>query len=440
MKAGMNVVRLNFSHNTHEYHAAMIKRVREVAAKLGLNIAIMQDLQGPKIRVGDLKAPVKVTAGQKITIGEDFSMDFDISSSVKPGERVLIEDGTIELKVVKVVGKKIHCQVVTTGLIQTHKGINLPDSKVTFAILTKKDIEDLQFGLKQNVDFVALSFVRNRKDIARIKDLIKQYNPKGFEAPQVIAKIERPEAIEHFEDILAETDAVMVARGDLGVEVPDAEVPILQKTIIQYCQAAGKPVIVATQMLDSMIRSPRPTRAEVSDVANAVIDQTDAVMLSGESAFGQYPLEAVHEMARIIDVTENSAFVPEGIGYDDGSILPDIISGAQTAANAAIESEAAALITITENGLMARALAQQRPQMPIYALTDKPKLSAQLELSKGVSSFIIPDADKDPNAIFQNFIKTAQKQKLLKKGQVVILVAGDPHDKACTIIDAVTVK
>jgi pyruvate kinase len=440
MKAGMNVVRLNFSHNTHEYHAAMIKRVREVSDKLGLRIAIMQDLQGPKIRVGDLKAPVKVTAGQKITIGEDFNMDFDISSSVKPGERVLIEDGTIELKVVKVNGKKIQCQVVTTGLVQTHKGINLPDSKVTFAILTKKDIEDLQFGLKQNVDFVALSFVRNRKDIARIKDLIKQYNPKGFEAPQVIAKIERPEAVENFEDILVETDAVMVARGDLGVEVPAAEVPILQKTIIQYCQAAAKPVIVATQMLDSMIRNPRPTRAEVSDVANAVIDQADAVMLSGESAFGAYPLEAVNEMARIIQVTENSAFVSEGFGYDDGSISQELITGAQTAANAVAESEATALVTITANGLAARVLAQQRSQAPIYAVTDNLKIAAQLELLKGVSAFVVDSVKEDVESVLKEFFKIAQKQKILKKKQTVIVAAGEALDKRFTTIEAVIVK
>ena len=315
-KAGMDIARLNFSHGSYENHAKLIKEIRSVSKKLKKPIAILQDLQGPKIRIAELAKPLTIKKDQQIVIGQDLEMDLDISSSVKKGERILIEDGLMELKIVKVVpakigsksNGKIYCKVKNGGVVKSHKGVNLPDSTITFPIITAKDVEDLKFGLKQGVDSVALSFVRDAKDINKLKKLILKFLPKGKRAPKIIAKIERKEALVNFDKILKATDAVMVARGDLGVEIPDSKVPIIQKDIITKCNMNGKPVIVATQMLDSMIRNPRPTRAEVSDVANAVIDRADAVMLSGETASGKYPVEAVAEMNRIVKVTESSSY------------------------------------------------------------------------------------------------------------------------------------
>jgi pyruvate kinase len=241
-----------------------------------------------------------------VVIGKDFYLDFDITKSVKRGEKILIEDGLIELCIDKVESKKIFCTVVVGGLIQSHKGINLPMSRIKFSVLTEKDKQDLLFGLNLGLDFIAISFVRNRKDILDIKKIIKTNLPKNFIEPKVVAKIEKPEAVKNFNSILKVVDWVMVARGDLGVEVPDFKVPIIQKTIIAKCLKVNKPVIVATQMLDSMIRNPHPTRAEVSDVANAVLDGATCVMLSGESAFGKYPIESVSNMAEIIQYTEKS--------------------------------------------------------------------------------------------------------------------------------------
>jgi pyruvate kinase len=312
VKAGMNVARLNFSHGDHENHALLINNIRTVAKKLGKTVAIMQDLHGPKIRVLEMAQPLDVKVGQEVVIGKDFKLDLDVMKSIRPNQRILIEDGLIELEVKKVVRGKIHCTALSPGKIQSNKGVNLPRTKLHIPILTPRDIDDLKFGLAHDVDYVALSFVRTRKDVQNLKTLIAKFNPKNLVPPRIIAKIEKPEAVKNFDGILKEADAIMVARGDLGVEMPESQVPIIQKTIIQKSLRASKPVIVATQMLDSMIRNPRPTRAEVSDVANAVIDRTDCVMLSGETAFGKYPVKAVSEMARIIEVTEKSDFLPKG--------------------------------------------------------------------------------------------------------------------------------
>lgn len=308
IKNGLDMARLNFSHGSYENHQLLIKNIRATARKLHKRVTILQDLQGPKIRIAELSRPVIIKKNQIVVIGRDFSLDVDLSKSIKKGQRILVEDGLMELKVTGVKGQLISCKVVNGGRVESHKGVNLPDTKITFPILTDKDIADLQFGLKHGVDFVALSFVRDGKDITNLKKLIKKYLPSRKKTPLVIAKIERQEAIKNFNKILKQTDWVMVARGDLGVELPDYEVPVIQKDIIAKCRAAKKPVIVATQMLDSMIRNPRPTRAEVSDVANAVIDNADAVMLSGETATGKYPVEAVTEMRQIIEDTEASPY------------------------------------------------------------------------------------------------------------------------------------
>lgn len=434
VKHGMNVARLNFSHGTHENHALLIKNVREVSSNLGVPIGIMQDLQGPKIRVGELAEPISITAGQTIVLGTDVPLDYDISGSMKPAERILIEDGLLELHVESVKGKEIHCKVITTGTIRSHKGINLPDTTVTFPIMTEKDKEDLLFGLEQDVDFVALSFVRNKEDIIELRNMIAEHNPAGNELPQIIAKIERPEAVEQFDEILHEVDIVMVARGDLGVEMPDTMIPVIQKTIIRKCLEHAKPVIVATQMLDSMIRNPRPTRAEVSDVANAVIDHADCVMLSGESAFGKYPVETVTEMNEIIEATEESPYRGAEcmfIGHHD---LMQVAAVAGSTCQLVDSTNAKAIVTVTQSGVNPRFLSQQRPFAPIFVLTDRPKKLRQLTIVWGVTPIFVDDL-KDLDGAFDVFKRMALEKRWLSAGDAIVYAAGNPIDKKMNMVE-----
>lgn len=451
VKSGMNVARLNFSHGSYDNHLLLMENIRTVSVKLKTPIAIMQDLQGPKIRIGVLEKPVAVKKGQKIRLGGDtVPLDFDISISVKPKERVLIEDGLIELVVTKVTKGKpgkpgiIDCQVVAGGEIRSHKGVNLPDSVITFPIFTRKDLADLKFGLQNDVDYVALSFVRSKADILQIQKYIAKYLPRGKKAPQVIAKIERGEAVENFDEILELTDAVMVARGDLGVEVADSRVPLIQKTLIAKCNAAGKPVIVATQLLDSMIRNPRPTRAEVSDVANAVIDRADAVMLSGESAYGAYPVEAVEEMQRIIEATEASPYDDSPSHAFEGSSMDDykasLIAGAVERLSMGVEAQA--IIGTTESGYTARFISRERPDAPIIILTDRPKVYRQMCLVWGVTPLYVDSltAFKTVEALLNYFVAAVKRLKLIEKGEKVVLVAGNPLGERMNLVQAVTVK
>lgn len=448
---GMNVARLNFSHGSYDNHSQLMKNIRGVSAKLKTPIAIMQDLQGPKIRIGELEKPVAVKKGQKINLGGNtVPLDFDISVSVKPKERILIEDGLIELVAVKVTKGKpgkpglIECKVVAGGEIRSHKGVNLPDSVITFPIFTKKDIADLQFGLKNDVDYVALSFVRSKADIIQLKKYIEKYLPKGLKRPQIIAKIERGEAVENFDEILQQTDAVMVARGDLGVEVADSKVPLIQKNLIAKCNAAGKPVIVATQLLDSMIRNPRPTRAEVSDVANAVIDRADAVMLSGETATGSYPVEAVVEMCRIIEATESSPYDDAPSRSFEGSSIDDykasLIAGAVE--RLAMGVDAQAIIGTTESGYTARFVSRERPEAPVIILTDRQKVYRQMCLVWGITPLYVKSltAFKTVEALLNHFVAEVKRLKLIKKGEKVVLVAGNPLGERMNLVQAVTVK
>lgn len=303
VKAGMHVARLNFSHGDYVNHAMLIRNVRAISKKLKERVFILQDLQGPKIRVMELKKPLKVKKGQTVIIGKDFNIDSDISKNIKPGNRVLIQDGLIELKVHKVESYKVYCKVMNSGVIQSHKGVNLPDTKLQLPSLTGKDLKDLAWGLKKGVDWIAVSFVRTAKDVQFTRNQIKQLLPKGSFRPKVVAKIEKPEAIKNINAIIKASDVIMIARGDLGVEMPEEQLPGLQRKIIKLCHQAKKPVIVATQMLESMVTNPRPTRAEVSDVADAVLEGANYVMLSEESAFGRYPVEAVSEMHKIIKET-----------------------------------------------------------------------------------------------------------------------------------------
>ncbi len=419
-RAGMNIARLNFSHGTYETHSQTMAMLRTVAKNTNTTIGILQDLQGPKIRVGHLDAPVEIKAGSTVTIGKDFSMDFDISTSVKPGDRILIEDGLLELVVTKITGSDIACKVMNGGLVQSHKGINIPDSVTTFPIMTEKDKRDLKFGLENDVDFVALSFVRNRADIDNLKTMIEKWLPKGKTAPLIVAKIEKPEAIQNFDEILEATDAVMVARGDLGVEVPDYQVPVMQKDMIAKCAAVGKPVIVATQMLDSMIRNPRPTRAEVSDVANAVIDGTDCVMLSGESAFGKYPLESVAEMGLIITAIEDSGYV---YGTD---VSHDILHS----------NECSAIVSKATSFEAAAALSQVRPFAPVIMFAKaNSKLLRQLTILSGV----IPAAEVNGEDIAKTGTAILKAMKLVEKGDEVIVVKDPVKAKSPKSIEVHTV-
>ncbi len=426
VKSGMNVARLNFSHGDHENHQLLINNIRKVSAKLGVPIAIIQDLHGPKIRVGKMKQPfIQVKIGQQVVIGEDFMLDLDVLKSIRPKQKILIEDGLIELEVEKVKGKKVYCVALSPGKILPNKGINLPRTKLKIPILGEKDIFDLKFGLQNDVDYVALSFVRTKQDVIRLRELIKKYNPKNLTPPKIIAKIEKPEGVDHFDGILRETDAVMVARGDLGVEMPESQVPIIQKTIIQKCLNAAKPVIVATQMLDSMIRNPRPTRAEVSDVANAVIDQADCVMLSGESAFGRYPIKAVAQMNKIIETTEKSSFLPQHKHLTD-KVVSKTEAIAETVFDLASHIHAKVIVGATESGFTAQEVIHKRPyQARVLMLTPRLKVHRQMCLLWGVESFLVPEVDNFEE-LMQVMLSTVRKAKLAKKGDKVVVVTGEP--------------
>jgi len=421
----MNVARLNFSHGDHENHKLLIDNIRKVASKLGANVAIIQDLHGPKIRVANLKQPINVKVGDQVIIGKDFDLDTRVAESIRAKQRILIEDGLIELEVAKVSGKLVHCVVLSPGRIQNHKGVNLPRTKLKIPILTSRDIEDLKFGLKNNVDYVALSFVRTARDVRNLKKLIAKYNPKSLTPPKIISKIEKPEAVKNFDAILKESDAIMVARGDLGVEMPESEVPIIQKEIIQKCLKAAKPVIVATQMLDSMIRNPRPTRAEVSDVANAVIDQTDCVMLSGETAFGKFPVKAVMEMAKVIEATEKSHFLPK-----HEHLLGKVVSKTEAIAEGVFDlaehTNAKVIVGATESGFTAREVVHKRPyHSRIIMLTPKPKAQRQMAMLWGVESFLMPKV-KSLEQLIRDMLQLVRQKKYARKGDRVIVVTGEP--------------
>ncbi|MBI3626586.1 pyruvate kinase, partial [Candidatus Uhrbacteria bacterium] len=381
IKAGMNAARLNFSHGTYPDHARLIKNIRAAARVCGTEVAILQDLQGPRIRIGNLPAEGVITEkGDKVALLTEklYSAKHKVPGyatvpnqypglykDVKSGDLILIEDGTIRLQVERSSDGVIRCVSLNGGTIKNHKGINVPGVTLRADVITEKDKSDLAFGIKHGVDFVAISFVKNAEDIFRLKKIIA--SQRGLSHPQVIAKIERDEAVKNFDEILAATDGIMVARGDLGIELPAARVPLLQKEFIGKCLVASKPVIVATQMLVSMIHNPLPTRAEVSDVANAVIDHTDAVMLSGETATGSYPLEVVQTMSRIIEETENSRF-------DDLKCGPFHIHTAGEAlvqAACFLESyvQAGAVVALTSTGKTVRTISRHRPELNIIAFT-----------------------------------------------------------------------
>ena len=424
--AGMDAARLNLSHGSHADHAARAARVREVEAEAGRPIALIADLQGPKLRIGALDEPMILVRGETITIcAEESAVDGElpiapavIGDVLKAGHDVLIDDGLVRLHVEDVDAGRAHCAVVVGGRISSHKGVNLPGVPLPIPSLTRKDIIDLEFALGLGVDYVALSFVRSAADVRDLKALIEQ---AGGQA-RVIAKIEKSEAIEALDDILAETDAVMVARGDLGVEIGPALVPLLQKRIILKALERGKPVITATQMLETMIHSAEPTRAEASDVANAILDGTSAVMLSGETAVGEYPVEAVAYMDRIALAIEPS------MGYrheiPEAGQNPTIGGTMSNAACDIAEAlRAAAILVPTFSGRTASAVARLRPRRPIVALTHKDWAMRQLALEWGVTPLLI---DESPNIeqLWSESIKAAREAGFIESGDRVVITAG----------------
>ncbi len=436
-RAGMNVVRINFSHGSHEVHKKTIGFVRDVAQKHKYSIPVLMDLQGPKIRVGLMK-----DGAQQITEGEIVeitSEDVEGSSTLIPidypnlvedaseGNQILIDDGLLELKVLKKGASSLKAKVVVGGMLKSRKGVNLPDVKISMSSLTEKDIEDLEFGLSVGVDFVAMSFVRSAKDV---QDVISRVRAAGSNA-SIIAKIEKPEAVEVIDEIIEETDGIMVARGDLGIEIPSEKVPMVQKLIIDRCRAAGKPVITATQMLDSMINNPRATRAESSDVANAVMDGTDAVMLSGETAAGKYPVEAVRAMDKIIrSVEENSDRLYYSLNYrkpewKEKQIVESIAYSCVTIAD---NVEAKAISTLTHSGNTARRIAKFRPRVPIVAFTESKIVRRQLNLVWGVEAVRLEELF-DTDSSVKMMEKYLENNGLVEKNDRVIIATGMPLAK-----------
>ncbi|WP_142415129.1 pyruvate kinase [Hathewaya massiliensis] len=434
MEAGMNASRHNFSHGTHETHKENMDMVKEVRKELNKNIAIILDTKGPEIRTGDFNVDkVELKEGSKFTIycreeilGDESKcyVTYDnLCEDVKPGDSILIDDGLVGLKVESVEGNKINCVVTNSGVVSNHKGINVPGVSIKLPSLTEKDISDLKFGVEQGVDMIAASFVRTAEDVLTIRETLNRF---GGEDVLIFSKIENREGVDNIDRIIKFSDGIMVARGDLGVEIPTEEVPIVQKMIIEKCNIAGKPVITATQMLDSMIRNPRPTRAEASDVANAILDGTDSIMLSGETANGKYPIEAVNTMARIAEKTENSLDYEKALNRKHNGkkvTVPDAISLATC--TTAKELNATAIITATQSGHSARIVSKHRPECPIIAVTPYENVARKLALNWGVYVICSEKVETTDELI----IKSAEKsfeEGFVKKGDLVVIAAGIP--------------
>jgi pyruvate kinase len=426
VEAGMDAARLNFSHGDHEQHAERVRLVREAQEGARRPLAVIADLQGPKLRIGDLSSPVTLTAGEDVIVaGADGASDGDlpirpsvIGDVLQPGHEVLIDDGHVRLRVDEVERGRARCAVLVGGLVTSNKGVNLPGVPIPIPAITRKDVADLEYALALDADFVALSFVRAAADVRDLRRLIEEAGSSAH----VIAKIEKSEAIEALDDILTETDAVMVARGDLGVEIGPASVPLVQKRIIMRCLQRGVPVITATQMLESMLHQPEPTRAEASDVANAILDGTSAVMLSGETAVGSYPLEAVQTMDKIARAVEPS------LGYrhqlPDASEEPTIGRAMSNAACDLAEALGAkAILVPTFTGRTASAVARLRPQRPIVGLTHHGHSLQHMALEWGVTPLEIAEAG-DVDDLWSSSLEAARAAGLVEPGDRVVITAG----------------
>jgi pyruvate kinase len=424
--AGVDAVRFNLSHGTHEEHAERAWLVREIASEIGRPVALIADLQGPKLRIGELEEPVVLRKGEQVTVcAEDAATDGElpvapavIGDVLQPGHDVLIDDGLVRLRVDEVEQGRARCAVLVGGRISSHKGVNLPGVPIPIPSLTRKDTVDLEWALETGVDFIALSFVRSAADVRDLRGLIEQAGSHAH----VIAKIEKSEAVDVLDDVLAETDAVMVARGDLGVEIGPALVPLLQKRIIQKALERGKPVITATQMLESMVHSAEPTRAEASDVANAILDGTSAVMLSGETAVGEYPVEAVAYMDRIARAVEPSMDYRHELPEAEQN--PTIgLAMSNAACDLAEALRAKAILVPTFTGRTANAVARLRPRRPIVALTHVDWAMRQLALEWGVTPLLISQTN-DVEDLWRLAVGAARDAGLVAPGDRVVITAG----------------
>ncbi|MFN0050489.1 MAG: pyruvate kinase [Cytophagales bacterium] len=434
--AGADVFRLNFSHGNQEGHLQVINHIRNIRSKYGLTIAMLQDLQGPKIRTGEVENNgVELINGQKLILTTEkvignaqkiYTSYLAMPQDVNVGDKILIDDGNLELKVLSSDRvKEIVTEVVYGGIIKSKKGINLPNTKVSEPSLTEKDKEDLIFGLEQGVDWIALSFVRNAKDIDDIKAIIQS---KGKDT-KVIAKIEKPEALLEIDEIIAKSDALMVARGDLGVEIPMEDVPLAQKMMIRKCNEVGKPVIVATQMMESMIKNPRPTRAETGDVANAVLDGADAVMLSAETASGSFPIEAVKAMVSIIQAMESGA----PVFHKDPQLNPEsknflrerLIAGTCRIAK---DIKAKAIVNISKTGFVCNMIAKHRPEAQIFTFTDNKELVSVFNLSWGVKPFYLDMKYKSTDELIEAVNGILRDSGHVKIGDLVVNTGSMPID------------
>jgi pyruvate kinase len=440
INAGMNVARLNFSHGTHEDHGRLIDIIRDISDEKGISITILQDLQGPKLRIGKLPGgSLELEAGDKVSLSSLESLHIDnngffipfeipnLHKALHPGNHILLDDGHLEMEVDSVNGERIEATVILGGTLKSNKGVNLPGANLAIPVLTPKDREDLRFGLDKGVDMVAISFVKEASDIEMVRQAIHENasNENAKKTP-IIAKLERPEAIDNLIEIMKISEGVMVARGDLGVEMTPAAVPIAQKEIISCANAHAKLVITATQMLDSMINNPRPTRAEATDVANAVFDGTDALMLSGETAAGKYPVDSVKMMDSIIRKAELS-HDRWGIAYQkpDLSQQNDSVAITNAAKELANDRNVAAIVVFTQSGKTARLMSKARPDVPIFAFTPEISTFYQMGLFWGIKPMLVPYADTLEMMI--KHVETAIATSTnLRNGQQVVLISGFP--------------
>ena len=434
MEAGADVFRLNFSHGQHDALTETVALIRQISRNRRRAVAILGDLQGPKIRTGMMRGDVMtLTSGESVVIttadvlGEDGVIPTTYNAlpqDVSDGDRILLDDGLLELQVEKISGEQVHCRVLVGGQLKNRKGMNLPGVAVSAPALTEKDLADLDFCIEQELDYLALSFVRTAAEVIELKKLLAQ---RGVSI-QVIAKIEKPEAVEAFAEILAAADGIMVARGDLGVEINSEKVPLIQKRIIRQCNRAGKPVITATQMLESMVNNPRPTRAETSDVANAILDGTDAVMLSAETASGDYPCEAVEMMVRVAVDVERDPQLKEQFFHPlletcGTRSLTEAIG--QAACRVAENVGAAAILAFTQTGSTAALVAKYRPPMPVYAVTPTLAVRRRMALYAGVRSIRV-DIEGDTEAQIRSVDTAVIDAGVLNKGDIVVITMGSP--------------
>ncbi|MFA6295347.1 MAG: pyruvate kinase [Candidatus Paceibacterota bacterium] len=430
VNAGMNVMRLNFSHGSFTEHQARVDSIRRVIKKTGKRLAIMQDLSGPKIRIGTFKDDkITLEKGQTFTLTTEecegtservFVNYAQLPKEVKIGGAVMLQDGSKKLEIIDIKGNDIITKVIVGGVIGGKRGVNVPGADLSASSLTDKDMKDIEFGIKNKVDFMALSFVRRPEDIKELRAILD----KNDSPIRIIAKIETPQAIENIDEIINVADGVMIARGDLAIEIPAEEVPLTQKLIIHKCNSAGKPVITATQMLESMIKSPVPTRAEVSDVANAIIDGTDAIMLSEETTLGDFPIEAVEIMTKIALRVEKDVYTRDTIAeYEESRGITDVVS--QSAVRAAHNVGASLIVALTRKGRVPRMLARYRPAESILVLSDKEDCLNALTLTFGCYPMLVPTL-KDTCEIMDIVRSTTLGSDLVKKGDKVVIVAGMP--------------